>query len=141
MQLQDPRFTARIELNIPFHDVDAMGVVWHGNYFRYLEVAREQLLRQFDYGYREMQASGYVWPIVDTRLKYIAPLLFEQSIRVQATLEEYENRLRIGYQIFDAVSQQRTTVGYTIQVAVDGKSKEMCFASPDILLEKLGIAR
>ena len=56
--LNDPRFTAEVELTVPFHDVDMMGVVWHGNYFRYFEIAREALLNQFDYGYRQMKASG-----------------------------------------------------------------------------------
>jgi acyl-CoA thioester hydrolase len=50
--LTDPRFTTEVEITIPFHDVDMMGVVWHGNYFRYFEIAREALLNQFDYGYR-----------------------------------------------------------------------------------------
>ncbi len=45
--LNDPRFTVDVELTIPFHDVDAMGVVWHGNYFRYFEIAREKLLGTF----------------------------------------------------------------------------------------------
>ncbi len=59
--LNDPRFTAEVELTIPFHDVDMMGVAWHGNYFRYFEVAREALLNQFNYGYRQMKESGYLW--------------------------------------------------------------------------------
>ncbi len=58
--LNDPRFTAEVELTIPFHDVDMMGVAWHGNYFRYFEVAREALLNQFNYGYRQMKESGYL---------------------------------------------------------------------------------
>lgn len=138
--LNDPRFTADVELTIPFHDVDMMGVVWHGNYFRYFEIAREALLNQFDYGYRQMQASWYVWPVVDTRVKYRDVLTFEQRIRVRAQLEEYENRLRIAYQIFDVLTAKRTTTGYTIQVAVEEKSREMCFVSPDILFERMGVA-
>ncbi|EPF6562512.1 MULTISPECIES: acyl-CoA thioesterase [Serratia] len=138
--LNDPRFTADVELTIPFHDVDMMGVVWHGNYFRYFEIAREALLNQFDYGYRQMQASGYVWPVVDTRVKYRDVLTFEQRIRVRAQLEEYENRLRIAYQIFDVLTAKRTTTGYTIQVAVEEKSREMCFVSPDILFDRMGVA-
>ncbi|MGN2498108.1 acyl-CoA thioesterase [Serratia nevei] len=138
--LNDPRFTADVELTVPFHDVDMMGVVWHGNYFRYFEIAREALLNQFDYGYRQMQASGYVWPVVDTRVKYRDVLTFEQRIRVRAQLEEYENRLRIAYQIFDVLTAKRTTTGYTIQVAVEEKSREMCFVSPDILFERMGVA-
>nr|WP_157349299.1 thioesterase family protein [Raoultella sp. 10-1] len=126
-------------MTVPFHDVDMMGVVWHGNYFRYFEIAREALLNQFNYGYRQMKESGYLWPVVDTRVKYRDVLTFEQRFRVRARLEEYENRLRIGYEIVDAVSGKRTTTGYTIQVAVEEKSREMSFVSPDILFERMGV--
>ena len=131
---------ASIELEIPFHDVDPMGVVWHGNYFRYLELARCALLRQFDYGYRQMAESGFIWPIIDTRLKFIAPLKFEQRVKVVARLKEYEYRLRIDYEMFDASSGLRLCKGYTIQVAVEQASGEMRLVSPEILLQKLGVA-
>ncbi|WP_318362621.1 thioesterase family protein [Enterobacter sp.] len=137
--LTDPRFTAEVTLTVPFHDVDMMGVVWHGNYFRYFEIAREALLNQFNYGYRQMRDSGYVWPVVDTRVKYRDVLTFEQTFRVRATLVEYENRLKINYEIVDASSGKRTTTGYTIQVAVEAQSKELCFVSPAILFERMGV--
>jgi len=137
--LTDPRFTAEVTLTVPFHDVDMMGVVWHGNYFRYFEIAREALLNQFNYGYRQMRDSGYVWPVVDTRVKYRDVLTFEQTFRVRATLVEYENRLKINYEILDASSGKRTTTGYTIQVAVEAQSKELCFVSPAILFERMGV--
>ncbi|VFS19807.1 Uncharacterised protein [Yokenella regensburgei] len=50
-----------------------------------------------------------------------------------------KNRLRIGYQIFDAASGKRTTTGYTIQVAVEEQSREMCFVSPAVLFERMGV--
>lgn len=137
--LEDPRLSNDITLTVSFHDCDPMGVVWHGNYFRFFEAAREALLSKFNYGYREMQASGYVWPVVDTRVKYRAALTYEQHIRVRATIEEYENRLRIAYQIFDTESGQRTTTGYTTQVAVQEGSRELSFISPAILFERLGV--
>ncbi|CDG95529.1 YbgC/YbaW family acyl-CoA thioester hydrolase [Xenorhabdus bovienii str. puntauvense] len=137
--LTDPRLTAEVELTVPFHDSDPMGVVWHGNYFRYFEIAREALLNQFNYGYRQMRESGYVWPIVDTRVKYRESLQFEQKIRVRATIEEFENRLKIAYHIFDAVSGRKTTTGYTIQVAVEENTQKMGFVSPDILFERMGV--
>lgn len=134
----DPRSTAEVELIIPFHDVDMMGVVWHGDYSRYFEVAREALLNQFNYGYRQMKESGYLWPVVDARVKYRHALIFEQRIRARAHTEEFENRLRIGYQIFDAETGKCATAGYTIQVTVDEQSHEPYLASPDILFERVG---
>jgi acyl-CoA thioester hydrolase len=131
---------AELTLRIPFNDVDPMQVVWHGNYFRYMEQVRCELLRQIDYGYREMELSGFAWPIIDTRLKFIAPLHFDQLVRIEARLSEYENRLRIDYEFFDALSGTRTSKGYTIQVAVAMPSGEMRLVSPPILLQKLGLA-
>ena len=72
-------------------------------------------------------------------MKYRDVLTFEQRIRVRAHIEEFENRLRIAYQIFDATSGKRTTTGYTIQVAVEEKSRELCFVSPAILFERMGV--
>ncbi|ACZ79000.1 MULTISPECIES: acyl-CoA thioesterase [Dickeya] len=137
--LTDLNLSHEVELVVSFHDCDPMGVVWHGNYFRFFEVAREALLGKFNYGYREMKASGFVWPVVDTRVKYRSVLTYEQRIRVRATIEEVENRLRIAYQIFDVESGQRTTTGYTIQVAVEEGSKTLSFVSPKILLDRLGV--
>ncbi len=54
--------TASATVEVPFHDVDAMNVCWHGHYLKYFEIGRAALLRTFDYDYREMQASGYLWP-------------------------------------------------------------------------------
>ena len=56
-----------------------------------------------------------------------------------ARLKEYEYRLRIDYEIVDAASGVRLCKGYTIQVAVEQASGEMRLASPEILLQKLGV--
>ena len=134
-----PDLSHEIELTPAFHDLDPMDIVWHGNYVKYLEIARNALMAKFGYDYPQMRESGYLWPVVDTRVKSRHPLTFEQRIRVRARLEEFENRLRIGYEIFDAESGKRATTGYTIQVAVDEKSREMCFVCPDILFERMGV--
>jgi acyl-CoA thioester hydrolase len=130
---------AEIEIEVPFHDVDIMGVVWHGHYVKYLEIARCALLDQIDYNYPQMKASGYAWPVIDMRIRYPQPLHFRQRVRVRATLEEWELRLKIGYLIEDADTGRRTTRAYTVQVALDMQSGEMLLASPEILYEKLGI--
>ena len=129
--------TTAVDIEIPFHDCDPMNVVWHGNYPRYFEVARCQLLRIFNYDYQDMQASGYMWPIVDMRLKYVGSAKFTQMITVTATLVEYENRIKISYLIIDKKTSAKLTKGYTIQAAVSMDSNELQFESPAILIEKL----
>ncbi|ALH95186.1 acyl-CoA thioesterase [Acinetobacter equi] len=128
---------ADVIIEVPFHDVDTMEVVWHGHYLKYFEIARCKLLDQFDYNYKQMRDSGYAWPIIESHVRYAHGILFEQKIRIRATLKEWENRLKIEYQIFDAKSGKRLTKGYTTQVAVDMHTKEMCYQSPQILFERL----
>ena len=128
---------AEIQVKAQFYDLDPMQVVWHGNYPRFLEEARCALLDKIGYNYTEMAASGYAWPIVDLRIKYVRPIRFAQSIRVTANLAEYENRLRIGYRILDAESGEVLTKATTIQLAVEVSSGEMCLEAPAILLDKV----
>lgn len=131
--------SAEIEIEIPFHDVDVMEITWHGHYVKYLEIARCKLLDSIDYNYPQMRDSGYAWPVIDLHIRYVNPCLFQQKIRIKATLTEWENRLRVKYVISDAVTGKRLTKAHTDQVAVELESGEMQFVSPDILFEKIGI--
>ena len=129
--------TASAAVEVPFHDVDAMNVCWHGHYLKYFEAGRAALLRAFDYDYPEMQASGYLWPVVEAHLKYVRPALYGQKLEVRTRLLEYENRLKIGYEIVDLASGTRLTKGYTTQVAVNAATQELQFVSPPVVFEKL----
>lgn len=126
-------------IDVPFFDVDAMNIVWHGNYVKYFEVARCELLRSFNYDYTDMRDSGYMWPIVDMRIKYIGSARYARKIKITANLVEYQNRLKIEYLITDELTGEKLTKGYTIQVAVEIESGEMQYVSPPILLQKLGL--
>ena len=122
---------------IQFYDVDAMQVVWHGNYARFLELARSALLEKIGYGYLEMARSGYLWPIVDMRIKYVRPVRLAQQIRLSATLLEYENRLRIDYRILDAASGELLSKAWTTQLAVAISTGELEFNCPKELVDKV----
>jgi acyl-CoA thioester hydrolase len=131
---------ADVEVEVPFHDSDPMGVTWHGNYLRYMETARSALLDRIGYNYRQMVESGYLWPIVDARIKYVRPTTFGQRLRVTATLAEYENRLKIAYTITDVASGDVVTEATTTQVAVLRERGEMSFVSPPVLIDKIRAA-
>lgn len=133
------KWTAEVELEVPFFDLDPMNIVWHGNYIKYLEIARCALLETIGYNYTQMKESGYVWPIVDLHVRYVGSARLAQRIRLHASIVEWENRLKVDYLITDAASGKRLTRASTTQVAVDSANGEMCFASPPILFEKLGV--
>ena len=123
-----------------FFDIDPMEIVWHGNYVKYLEVARCTLLDQLDYNYYQMKDSGFAWPIVDLHLRYVQPVRFRQKVRVSAKIIEWEHRLKIHYRISDDASGRKLTTGHTVQVAVDISNGELQFETPPVLRRKLGLA-
>ena len=133
------RWFAEIDMQVQFFDLDPMQIVWHGNYVKYLEVARCALLDKIGYNYEQMKASGFAWPVIDMNLRYAGPAAFGQRLLLRAEIVEWENRLRIDYLVSDAASGKRLTRASTSQVAVDIASGEMCFVSPPILFEKLGV--
>lgn len=135
----ESRWSAEVEMTVQFFDLDPMQIVWHGNYVKYLEVARCALLDKVGYNYIEMRESGYLWPIIDMNLRYVGSAVFGQRLRLRAEIVEYENRLKIDYLISDAETGKRLTRATTVQVAVDVNSGEMCFVSPAVLFEKLGV--
>ena len=137
--MTQPDLTHEHTVRPEFYDVDPMNIVWHGNYVKYLEAARAALLEKFGYGYRDMRDSGYTWPIVDIRLKYVGSAMYGEPIVVRCEIVEWENRLRIEYVIRDAATGRKLTEAQTIQVAVGLTTGEMCFVSPSVLWERLGV--
>ena len=127
----------RTTFEVPFFDVDAMQIVWHGHYVKYMEVARCHLLDQIEYNYQQMKDSGYSWPVIELKLKYVKPLKFKQQVEVIAEVVEAEYGLKIKFGFFDVNTGEKLTSGYTKQVAVEIESGEMCLLSPPILAEKI----
>lgn len=132
-------WSVEIELQVQFFDLDPMNIVWHGNYVKYLEIARCALLDSIGYNYTQMKESGYTWPVIDLHVRYVGSARFNQRIKLRASIVEWENRLKVDYLITDAESGKRLTRATTTQVAVDLASGEMCFVSPPVLFEKLGV--
>lgn len=135
--MSKPVLSASTEFQVEFYDVDSMNIVWHGNYIKYFEVARCVLLDTIKFGYTEMAASGYAWPVVDVRAKYIQPLQFRQKAVIEATLVEWENRLRISYRITDKETGKVLTKGESTQMAVNMETMTSCFVSPPCLTDRV----
>lgn len=131
------KISASVEIEIPFHDVDSFNVVWHGNYYKYFEIARTAVLRSIDYDIPEMIESGYGWPVIETHCRYINILVYGMTIEVVAKITEFEHRLKIEYQIRDFTSKKRLAKGYTTHAAIDMKEEMLCLNTPKVLQDKI----
>ncbi len=131
--------TIREEICFPveFYDVDSMLIVWHGNYVKYMEKARCALLDKIGYGYLVMARSGYSFPIVDVRIKYVRSLHFGERVRAVASLAEYETCIKIKFEFYNAESGELTTKAESTQMVVDMKTGESSFSTPQEFQDKV----
>lgn len=124
-------------IDVPFYDLDPMNVVWHGNYMKYLEVARCDLLSKIGYTYDDMRADGVAYPVATMDLKFIKSAKFMQKLKVVSTIVDYEPALNIKYEIYDYESGEKIFKAKSMQICVDTTTRESVYTAPKRFVEKL----
>jgi acyl-CoA thioester hydrolase len=131
---------AEVEVEVPFHDVDFVGVVWHGHYMKYLENARWAVMSRIDFGLDAMMASGFIWPVIGLQVKYIRAARYGERLRVQASIVEWEAKLVLNYLMVDAKDGTRIGRAQTTQVAVMRETGTLQLVSPACLTDRVRAA-
>ena len=126
-----------ITFPVEFYDVDTMRVVWHGNYVKYMEKARCALLNSVNFGYLEMEKEGTAFPVVDMKLKYVRSLRFGDTARVVSYLTEYENCIKIKYEIYNAKTGELCTKAESTQMAQNIATKESSIVCPQRFIDNV----
>lgn len=67
---------------MPFYETDAMGVVHHSNFVRYLEEARIVWLDEYDRPYSEYVAQGMHFATTRVEVDYRQPVRFDDTVEV-----------------------------------------------------------
>lgn len=91
---------SRSQIAVRYAETDMMGVVYHANYFAWFEVGRTQLLREAGLVYRELEAEGYLLPVIEVGAKYFRPALYDDTLTIVTTLAEKPLlRIRLDYEV------------------------------------------
>lgn len=73
-----------IKVPVRFSEMDPIRVIWHGNYLKYLEDAREAFGREYGLSYKLMVDSGYYCPILDYHVRFTHSATYEDTLLVTA---------------------------------------------------------
>ena len=130
-------FKSETNMTVQFYDLDPMNVVWHGNYIKYLETARCELLEKLGYTYDNMREDGIAYPVATMELKFIKSCTFNQKLKIVSIIDEIEPCLIIKYTIYDAETDEKLFKAKSMQICVDLKTKVSLYSAPKNLKEKL----
>ena len=75
----------KTEVTVRFSEVDAMGIVWHGNFVKYMEDGRESFGRRFGLGYYDLYEQGLQVPLVKLDIDYKLQVKYGEQIVIETT--------------------------------------------------------
>ena len=93
-----------------YADTDAMGIIYHANYHRFLEMGRTEFLREIGFTYRRLDSKeGVMPPLVDVALKYKKPALYDELLEIRTTIAELKNAsVTMAYEIYNEKGELHT---------------------------------
>ena len=128
-----------LTLTVPFHDLDPMQIVWHGNYFKYFDQARFALFRKHGIELYDLHRDqGLLLPVTRTQTKYIQTLGHGDAFTCRATLVECQIKVVIDFLITRSKDGQRCTIGRSEQVALQMPENELLLEIPEIIRNAFG---
>lgn len=129
----DPRFVKnrhdgciwhRCENRTLYADTDRSAVVYHANYLRYFEFGRASLMRDLAYPYVDIEASGYVYPIIELGIKYHSPLYYDDAMWVHTRPGNLAKvKLSFDYVIIHGQTGEIVCTGFTEHCALNSAGR------------------
>ena len=115
--------TGETTLRVRYAETDNMGVVYHSNFAIWFEVGRVELMRQLGLEYRTMEKDDNCHiPVVDLRVRYKAPALYDDEIVVRTRIANArQSLLHFTYEVLRAGDQTLLATGETMHIIVDDK--------------------
>lgn len=125
-----------IEIPIRFSETDAMGVVWHGNYLKFYEDAREQFGQAYQLHYLDMFNQGMLTPIVHSELFHKCSLYYGDSAVVESYfIRQAAAKIKFEFKIYSKKTGALAAYGSTTQVFMDNDSRELQLNKPPFFID------
>lgn len=127
-----------IKIEPRYEETDQMGVIYHGNYFTYFEVARTGYFKYFGYPYKVMEEKGVMLPVVDASCQYKKPIVYDDDIVVRTSIASVKGiRIQLQYEIIRTTTKEVLAIGKTTHAFVNLELKPIRYNALDEGLKKI----
>jgi acyl-CoA thioester hydrolase len=128
--------THQISFRVRYGETDQMGVVHHGNYALYFEMARIEWLRELGVSYKAMEESGIALPVVNLTVNYRKPLFYDDDLTVTTRLKGLPTAtIKFEFEIQNQNKELCSTAEVTLVFLNNSTRKPM--RCPQELLERI----
>ncbi len=103
-----------MEKRIYYHDTDAGGVVYYGNYLKYLEEARTEYLENKGLSVSQLREQGFLYAVRKCSITYRSPARYGETLLCSAKLK----KISAAQMIFDQTIHEKKTGRLVVEAEV-----------------------
>lgn len=113
-----------------------MGVVYHGNYPTYFEVARTEWLRSLGVTYKNLENKGIMLPVISLFFNFLRPAKYDDLLTISVFLKKRPLvKIEFDYEIYNQ-NKEKISTGNSVLAFIDMKTNKP-IKCPDYILEQL----
>lgn len=87
-------------VRVRYAETDQMGIVYHSNYFVWMEIGRVDYCRARGILYSEMEAEGILLVVAEVNCRYSSPAVFDEDVTIRTAIAEVNPRMvRFDYEL------------------------------------------
>jgi acyl-CoA thioester hydrolase len=107
-----------------YGDTDKMGIAYYGNYLRWFEIGRTEMIRSWGFPYKSLEDKGIFLPVSEAFCKFLAPAQYDDILVVKTILDtELKAGMKFDYEVYNQDNEKLLTTGYTKHAFMDPQGK------------------
>lgn len=136
--------TDRTEVKVRFGEVDSMGIVWHGNYVKYIEEGRESFGHKYGISYLDIYANDVMAPVVNMNIDFKKQVQYGEKLIVETEfVDTPAAKIIFKFRIYRKSDNELVATAESTQVFID-LNREMLLYPPQFALDwkkKVGLLK
>lgn len=80
------------KVRIRYSETDQMGYVYYGNYARFYEIGRTEMMRAIGIHYKSMEKRGIMMLVVSMEIKYLRPAIYDDLIEIRTRIKNLTDK-------------------------------------------------
>ncbi len=116
---QKAQLVHRMECEVRFSEIDALGIIWHGHYLKYFEDCRESFGNKYGLGYQDIYNHGFAAPLIKLKIDFKKTGKYGDKLIVECTfVDTAASKIIFHYRIFRKEGHELLGTGETTQVFI-----------------------
>ena len=125
-------------IRVRYGETDQMGVVYHGNYATYFEVARTEWLRNLGVTYKDLENNGIMLPVISLSFNFVKSAKYDDLLTISVFLKKRPLvKIEFDYEIYNQ-NKEKISKGNSVLAFIDIKTNKP-IKCPDYILNKLNL--